>query len=195
METKTLIIKKYPKLIQDFANENFNLKALCSMLLVLLLILSVTVVYLIKRGPEVIALDGAGEIAKHELKVTDAQIQRAAEEYFARRYKWTPETIGVQLKKAESFIDPILIGSFQKSMLDVQRFVKEKKVNQRVYPNDVKVDLKEKRITIFADRITEFENLSAATKMKIVLDFVTGDRTNSNPWGIYIRKEAEGELR
>lgn len=193
METKTLIVKKYPKIVQDFAAENFNLKTLTAVLLGMSFILLVLVVYLAKKGPEVIALDAGGEVAKLELKVTDAQISRAAQEYISYRYKWAPDTINGQLKKAESFIDPVLISSFQKSMLDVQKFVKDKKVTQRIYPYDVKVDLKEKKITILGDRITEFDALSAATKLRVILDFTTGDRTPLNPWGIYIRKESEGD--
>ncbi len=156
-------------------------------------ILLVLVVYMAKRGPKVIALDAGGEIAKVELKVTDAQISRAAEEYLSYRYKWSPDTIAAQLKKSESFIDSALISSFQRSMQDVQKFVKDKKVTQRVYPYDVRVDLKQKTITVLGDRITEFDALSAASKLKVVLTFTTGDRTPLNPWGIYIRKEAEGE--
>lgn len=193
METKTLIVKKYPKIVQEFASENFNLKTLTAALLGMSFILLLLVVYLTRKGPEVIALDAGGEVAKLELKVTDAQISRAAQEYISYRYKWAPDTINGQLRRAESFIDPVLISSFQKSMLDVQKFVKDKKVTQRVYPFDVKVDLKEKKITILADRITEFDSLSAATKLKVTLDFATGDRTPLNPWGIYIRKESEGD--
>jgi uncharacterized membrane protein len=193
MESKSLNIRSYPKIVQEFAEENFNLKALCGTLLGLLFILLVLVVYLVKRGPEVIALDGNGQMAKQEMKITDVQIQSAAEVYISYRYKWTPENINDQLKKAEYFIDPSLVGSFQKSMIEVQKFVREKKVRQKLYPNDIKVNLKEKKITILADRITEFDNLNAATKMRVVLDFVIGDRTLLNPWGVYIKKETEGE--
>lgn len=193
MESKSLNIRSYPKIVQEFAEENFNLKALCGALLGLLFILLVLVVYLVKRGPEVIALDGNGQMAKQEMKITDVQIQSAAEVYISYRYKWTPENINDQLKRAEFFIDPSLVGSFQKSMIEVQKFVREKKVRQKLYPSDIKVNLKEKKITILADRITEFDNLNAATKMRVVLDFVIGDRTLLNPWGVYIKKETEGE--
>lgn len=193
METKELIVKRYPKMIQQFALENFNLKILCASLLGLLFILTALVVYLVKRGPEVIALDGAGDVAKIELNITDVQIQRAAVEYLSYRYTWKPDNIVAQLKKAEFFIYPSLVASFQKSMVEVQKFVKEKKVQQRVYPSDVKVNLEEKKVTVLADRISEFETLSAATKMKVTLDFVVGDRTVLNPWGVYISKETEGD--
>mgnify|MGYP006257765623 CR=1 FL=1 len=180
-------------MLQQFAEENFNLKVLSMALLGLLFIMSVLIVYLVKRGPEVIALDGTGEVSKIEFKVTDVQIQRAAEQYLSYRYAWKPDTINDQLKKASFFIYPSLITSFQKSMVDIQRFVKEKKVTQRIYPRDVQVDIKAKKITIFADRISEFDALSAATKMKVVLDFTVDDRTTVNPWGIYITKEYEEE--
>lgn len=195
MESKKLIIKNYPKLIQEFAEENFNLKALCGGLLALLLIMLLLVVYLVKRGPQVIALEASGGIAKIEMKVTDAQIQRAAEEYLSYRYVWSPENIGTRLKGAETFIDSTLISSFRRSMLEVQKYVKEKKVTQRVHPITVQVDLKEKKVFILADRFTEFESLSAATKMNVVLDFSISGKTETNPWGVYIRKESEGELR
>lgn len=195
MENKTLIGNKYPKVVQNFAAENFNLKTLVAALLVFSLALLLLVVYLTKRGPDVIALDAGGEVAKIELKVTDAQISRAAQEYLSFRYGWTPESIAEQLKKSEAFVDPMLIGSFRKSMLEVQKFVREKKVQQRVYPFNIKVDLKQKKISVLADRITEFDSMAAASKLKVVFDFNLGDRTPVNPWGIYITKESEGEFR
>ena len=195
MNSKNLIIKNYPKMVQEFAEENFNLKTLSASLLVLSFILSALIVYLIKKGPDVIALDAGGDVAKIELKITDAQIVKAAQEYLSNRYAWKPESLSSQLKKAEWFVEPTLVNAFQKSMLETQRFVREKKVTQRVYPSDVKVDLKEKKIIVIADRITEFDSLTAATKMKVVLDFTSGERTAVNPWGIYIRKETEGDLR
>lgn len=192
MDSKSLNIRSYPKLIQEFANENFNLKALCGALLGLMFILLILVVYLVKKGPDVIALDANGQIAKVETRITDVQVREAAENYISYRYQWNSETISSQLKTAELFIDPILVTAYRKSMLDVQKFVKEKKVKQKVYPYDVKVDFKEKKITVIADRITEFDNLKAATAMRLVLSFGIGDRTSINPWGVYINKEAEG---
>lgn len=192
MESKALNVRSYPKLVQEFANENFNLKALCGALVGLLFILLVVVVYLIKRGPEVVALDASGQIAKVETKITDVQLKEAAENYIYYRYQWTNETINARLKNAELFVDPALALAFRKSMLDIQKYVKEKKVKQKVYPFDVKVDFKEKKIIVLADRITEFDNLKAGSSMKVVLNFEMGERTSLNPWGVYISKETEG---
>ncbi|MGZ3772733.1 MAG: hypothetical protein ACXVCY_07705 [Pseudobdellovibrionaceae bacterium] len=194
MESNSINVRSYPKLVQQFASENFNLKALCAALISLLFILMVVVVYLLKKGPEVVALEANGQIAKVETKITDVQIKEAAENYISYRYQWNPETIGNHLKNAELFVDPSLVMAFRKSMADVEKYVKEKKVKQKVYPFDVKVDFKERKITVLADRLTEFENLKAATSLKLVLNFEIGDRTSVNPWGVYISKETEGAI-
>lgn len=194
MQTTTNIkleLKKYPQMIEHFAHENFNLKSLLLFLLVLLLINSLVTVYLLKRGPNIIALDSMGGIAKLEAKITDLQIQEAAKAYVSYRYAWDKDSINLQLKKAEFFVLPVLLPAFRKSMIDIQKFVLEKRVTQRVYPKNISVDLKNKEIQLTLDRITEFDQLKAATEMKLTLSFVVDDRTPINPWGIYITREAE----
>lgn len=190
-QTIKLEIKKYPKLIEAFALENFNLKTMLGVLLLLLLLNTFVTIYLLKKGPEVIALESSGHVAKVDTKITDLQIQEAIKEYISFRFSWSKETVGVQLKKAEFFIEPSLVTAFKKSMLEVSKYVQEKKVNQRVYPKAVEIDIKNKSAVITLDRITEFENLKAATEMKLVLGFSVDNRTPVNPWGIYINKETE----
>jgi hypothetical protein len=196
-ETKTLQTRSYPEIMRDFAHQNFNLKILCTTLIALLFLMLTLTLYLVKRGPEVIALDGAGEVARLETKVTDLQIQAALREYVLNRYNWTPETFSTHLKKAEFFVAPSLVGAFRKSMLDVQKFVAEKKVTQRVYPRqNIDIDLKNKKAVIVADRITEFGNLKAATDLNLTLSFTVDPRLDArsaaNPWGVFVVKESEG---
>lgn len=186
-----LEIKKYPKMIELFAKENFNLKSLLFFLLLLLLVNSLTTIYLIKRGPEVVALDSMGAVAKVETKITDLQIQEAAKEYVSARYSWTKDNVVLQLKKAEFFVLPSLVPSYRKSMLDVQKFVLAKKVTQRIYPKNISVDLKNSEIRMTLDRITEFDQLKAATEMKLTLGFMVDSRTPINPWGVYVTRESE----
>lgn len=63
----------YPKAMQQFATENFNIKYLCGGLLAIAF-LQVLLVLLVKQGPLVIALDSTGAVAKVETKITDLQI-------------------------------------------------------------------------------------------------------------------------
>jgi hypothetical protein len=192
MKQNTILkLNSYPKMIQDFAHENFNLKILSAVLLGINVICLVLILFLIKKGPTVIALGSLGEVAPVETKITDLQIEAAVKEYIRHRYSWDEKSIASELMKAKFFVLPSLTSAFEKSMLEVQRFVREKKVIQKVYPKTVTVDLKEKKVTVWADRITEFDRLKAATEMKLSLQFTVDDRTVVNPWGIYITKEAE----
>lgn len=195
MQTKTVLnIPSYPQLVQDFAIENFNLKVLSSVSLALLFVSLATVAYLVKRPPTVVALAESGKVAKLDSAVTDYQIKEAIKEYLSHRYSWNVGSIAGELRKAEFFVEPELIPSFRKSMTDTIKFVREKKVNQRVYPNEtsVKVDIKQRIVRLTADRFTEFDGLKAATEMKLVLNFDIGEQSNQNPWGVYVTKEVEG---
>lgn len=193
--TITLKTNQFPKMMRDFAEQNFNLKMLAGILLGINLVGLVLVLFLVKRGPVVVALDNTGEVARLEAKVTDLQIAAAAKEYLKYRYSWNFDAISGSLGKAKFFVLPSLVTAFERSMADVQKFVREKRVTQRVYAKSVAVDLKEKKITVLADRITEFDQLKAATEMKLTLSFTVDDRTVVNPWGIYITKESEEASR
>lgn len=191
----TLQVSSYPKAMREFAEENLNIKYLCGALLGLSLLLLVLVLYLVKKGPTVIALESTGGVAKIESKVTDLQIDSAVREYISHRYTWDEKSISDELSRAKFFVLPSLTNAFERSMQETHKFVREKKVRQRVYPKSVNVDLKEKTVRVVADRITEFENLKAATEMKLVFQFTVDDRTVVNPWGVYIIKETEEAAR
>ena len=194
-EKQVLKINAYPQMVQEFAKANFNLKVLASASLGLLFLCLSLVIYMVRRGPIVIALEGNGEVSRIEQKITDLQIVAAAREYVLHRYSWDDSSVVAEVKKAEFFIAPNLVSSFERSLGETIKYVHEKKVHQRVYPRTVEVDLKEKQIVIQADRFTEFEGLKAATDMRLSLSFSLGSRTVTNPWGVYIVKEQEGGLR
>ncbi|MBL7670338.1 MAG: hypothetical protein JNM39_07610 [Bdellovibrionaceae bacterium] len=188
-------LSSYPKVMREFAQENLNIKFLCGALLGITFLMLMLVLFLIKRGPTVIALESDGSIAAIETKVTDIQIESAAKEYLRHRYSWDEKTISDELGKAKFFVLPSLASAFERSMQETQKFVRDKKVRQRVYPKSVLIDLKEKKISVIADRITEFDNLKAATELRLALQFTIDDRTIINPWGVYITKEIEEGAR
>ncbi len=192
MEKTVLTNSKYPKIVTDLATQNHFLKILTYSSLGIITLMLLMLIYSMKRGPDVIALETSGEVAKVETQITDLQVQTATKEYLKYRYTWDSQSVAVQIKKSEAFIQSSLISSFQRSMLEVQKFVKDKKVVQRVYPQKIEVDFKTKSVTVVADRITEFESLKAATVLKVKLNFDLDDRTPMNPWGVYFTKEVEG---
>jgi len=188
-------LSSYPKAMREFAEENLNIKFLCGSLIAVSFLMLILVLYLVKQGPTVIALESSGAVAVIETKVTDVQIESAAKEYVRHRYSWNEQTISEELAKAKFFVLPSLNSAFERSMQETMKFVREKKVRQRVYPKSVTVNLKEKKISIVADRITEFDNLKAATELRLTLQFVVDERTIINPWGIYVTKETEETAR
>jgi hypothetical protein len=185
----------FPKAMREFAEENLNLKFLCGVLLAIVTLMLLLVLFLVKQGPMVIALDGSGEVSKIETKITDLQVEAAVKEYIKHRYSWDEKTVIQEIGKAKFFVLASLAPAFEKSMQETYKFVKEKKVRQRVYTKSVSVDFKEKKVTILADRITEFDNLKAATEMRLSFQFLIDDRTVVNPWGVYITKETEEAIR
>lgn len=190
-----LEISNYPQALKQFSKENLNLKTLCAVLIVLTLVMGISMAVMMQKGPSVVALDAIGQVTKVETKVSDLQIESAAKEYLSYRYSWDEKTVIEQLKNAEHFVLPSLVSSFQKSMKETIKFVQDKKVKQRVYSKTVDVNLKEKKIKILADRITEFDGLKAATELRLTLQFDTDSRTVINPWGIYVTKEIEESIR
>lgn len=183
----------YTQLVRSFAKENFNLKILSGACLALLFLSLIVVAFLLKQGPTVVALDGSGEVSTVETKVTDVQIKAAVKQYVQRRYSWSYKNIEDRLRKAELFVEPTLMLSFRKSMIETIKYVQEKKVTQRMYPRDeeTEIDLKNKTVTLVMDRITEFDSLKAATETNLKVWFNTGDRNFINPWGVYVTKEQE----
>ena len=192
MEKTILTNSKYPRLVTDLAQQNHYLKVLSYSSTAIMGLLTLLLIYSFKRGPQVIALETSGEVARVETELTDMQVKSAIKEYLKYRYVWDQQNVSPQIKKAESFILPSLLSSFQKSMIEVQKFVKDKKISQRVYPQKIDVDFKNKSVVVLADRITEFETLKAATTLKVKFNIDFDDRTPLNPWGIYISKETEG---
>ncbi len=192
-QSKTLVTIPFPKMILEFARENFNLKMLSLALLSVTFLSLMLVLVVLRRGPTVIALDGTGQISTINTKITDLQIEAAAKQYFSYRYSWSPDTISSQLKKAEFFIAPSEASDFSRSMQATIKYVAEKDVTQRVYPRTMAVDFKNKSIAVIADRITEFDKLKAATVLHARLNFEIGDRTVTNPWGVYITSETESD--
>ena len=57
-------VKQYPKFIEEFAKENFNLKTLIGALIALMLVNSLVVAYLLRRGPMVVPLQADGTTAR-----------------------------------------------------------------------------------------------------------------------------------
>ena len=117
-EKHVLKMNAYPQMVQDFAKANFNLKILASVSLGLLFLSLALVIFMVRRGPVVVALDSTGEVSRLEQKITDAQIAAAAKEYFLHRYNWDDASVVAEIKKAEFFVAPNLVSAFEHSLAE-----------------------------------------------------------------------------
>lgn len=192
MEEKRLEVRAYPKMVQEFARANFDLKVLSGALLILSSLSLLLAAFLLRRGPQVIALDAGGEIAKLEKTVTEPQVTAAIREYLSRRYTFDSDSVAESIKRARFFVSSNLVTAFDKALAPTIKYVREKKVRQRVYPISISIDSKEQKALVHADRITEFDGLKAATEMTVQLWFSVEERSILNPWGVYLTKEQEG---
>lgn len=183
---------KLPKMLGDLMHSNQFLKlfALISLGITALVMIVLSVV--MTRPPLVLTLTpNASLLEKVELPNPENEIRSAIKTYLEKRYNWEPANVAVKLKSTEYFILPQSVKAFQTSIANIIRFSTEKQVSQRTYPDDLKVSLNQKTVSITGDRVTSIQGMKAAGSLHLELSFESGPRTKENPWGIYITKERE----
>lgn len=181
-----------PRKLGELMHSNQFLKVFALSSLGLVLLMLVTVLVMALREPTVITLnvDGAS-LEKTLLPKAEDQVREGIKGYLEKRYQWEPENVVKKLKESEEFIAPKALRAFQGAVANVAKFSVDKIVSQKVYPSDIKVDLKNQTALITGDRVTSIQGLKAAGNLKLELTFESGPRTKENPWGLYISKERE----
>jgi hypothetical protein len=146
---------------------------------------------LINKGPEVITISTDGNVIEKGEPKLESFVESALREYIQSRYRWEPENVIERLKSSKAFILPNTERVFEDAVSKVARFSKEKLASQKVFIDEVKVDLKSRSALITGTRVTSIQNLPAAGELKLELSFESGPHTQENPWGIYVTKEKE----
>lgn len=172
------------------SNQFLKLFSIASLFLVGLMLIAVIV--MATKEPTVITLNADGlKLEKTSIPKAEDQIREGIKRYLEKRYQWEPENVIKKLKESEEFITPKALRTFQDAVSNVAKFSVDKVVSQKVYPSDIKVDLKNQTALITGDRVTSIQGLKAAGNLKLELTFESGPRTKENPWGLYISKERE----
>ena len=185
----------FAKVLSDLNYQNQVLKGVIFGLMTVLLVALCALLLSSYRGPTVVGLTENGEVTELSDQLTDRQIEAAVRRYVRLRYNWQKANLGQQSHLTEAMITNSSLPAFRKTIADLVKFTSGKSVEQRVYARSIDVDRVKGSAFVVADRINEIEGLKAATDLKVALKFQVGDRTVSNPWGIYIEKEAEGASR
>lgn len=183
---------RLPRMLGELSHSNQFLKlfALISIGITALVVIALTIV--VTKPPIILTLSPSATILeKTDLPSPENEIKSAIRTYLENRYNWEPSNVSAKLKLTEGFILPPSIKAFQASIANIVHFSTEKQVSQKVYPNDLKINLNQKTVLITGDRITAIQGMKAAGNLRLELSFESGARTKENPWGIYITKERE----
>ena len=185
----------FSKIFSDLNYQNQVLKSVVFGLISVLLMALCAILIFSYRGPTVVGLAENGEVTELSDQLTPRQVEAAIRHYMRLRYNWRKDTLLTQSKLTEAMISDNAVPAYRKAIQDLLKFTSGRNVEQRAYPRSIDVEMQKKTVFVLADRVNEIESLKAATELRVVFKFMLGDRTISNPWGLYIEKEAEGDVR
>lgn len=181
---------KFPKALADLKHANQFLKVFALALSILSFAALSLAVVLITRGPNVITLTPSGAVLGiDEAPNPEKEVEAALRKYISLRYTWTPKSVKEKLGEARQFVHQNSLRSFDTDLLAVQKFATDRNVSQRGYVSEIRVDLEKQTAHVRGDRVTTIQDLTAAGELILVLQFESGPRTKTNPWGIYVGRE------
>ncbi len=117
------------------------------------------------------------------------ELIRVLKQYLRTRHNWDWTTIEARSKLAASYVAPEFREKFYLNVQEQIRLAREKQVSQKLFPDDPQVELKEKKASVTAERILIVNGIRASQPMTFELSFSYGERTESNPEGIYVTSE------
>lgn len=182
---------KFPRMMSNLLHSNQFLKMFSFYSLSLAVITLIGLIIAVNKGPEVITLSADGSVIQKADPKYELFVESALRKYVERRYKWEPDNVIERLKASKDFILPNTHKVFEESVSKVARFSKEKLASQKIFIDQVKVNLSSKTALVTGTRVTSIQNLPAAGDMRLELSFDSGPHSTSNPWGIYVTKEKE----
>lgn len=127
--------------------------------------------------------------SKPDGKTLERELIRIIKEYLTKRHNWTFSNIETRAKEAQRLVASEFREKFLVNLQEQIRLAKEKEVSQRLYPDDPKIDFKAKTAVVAAERILIINGIRASVAMTLEVGFNFGERTTTNPEGIYITSE------
>jgi len=182
-----------PKMIGDLMHSNQFLKIFSLAALAMTTLSLVVISFAIHKEPIVLTLIPNGNIIEKSSSHPKAQdqVDTAIRHYLDLRYHWEPGNVQTQIKSAESFVLKGAQKAYESATTPIIKFSTDKLVSQRVYPDQIVINLEKNTASVTGDRLTDIQGMRAAGNLKLTLYFESGPRTEANPWGIYISKEKE----
>jgi hypothetical protein len=170
--------------------QNRFLKAILVFFISLCLTQSVALIVLALRKPPVIAVSSTESrvltVVPPREELVESEIRRAISGYVSAHYNWEWNKIDEAFNTASKYVDPGFVKGFVSANQEQAKTAKEKKISQRFYVSELKVDAKSKRVRVSGDRIILVESLRATNPLLLDVQFDFGSRSVSNPEGIYV---------
>lgn len=129
------------------------------------------------------------EYAEPDSNLLLRELTRAILNYLKNRHNWDSSTIEAKSKEASQYVGSDFREKYLINTQEQIRLAKEKQIAQKLYPSDPEIDMKGKIATVRADRILIVSGIRAAQALTFQIGFSTGERTSSNPEGVFITSE------
>jgi hypothetical protein len=191
-----MIRKIQRRWFEVWADEEAQNRLLKYLLLVLAALFSLQLVVictLALRKPLLVSLTGEAtkrvEYVDPDPQLILHEISRAIVNYLKVRHNWEWVTIEANSKEASKYVSNDFREKFLISTLEQIRLAKEKQIAQKLFPEDPQINLKEKFANVRSERILIVSGIHAAQALTFQVGFSIGDRTVSNPEGVYITSE------
>ena len=188
----TLEMAKFPKILGSLMHSNQFMKTTAFAMSVLLVLTLILLFISVTKDPVVLTFNSKSQLLEPNGRPNvEDDVRSAISNYLKLRYQWEPESVEVNLFAAKSFINSNNLDLFVGATKPIIKFSKERLVSQSAYANKIEINLTKQTAFIAGDRITSIQGLKAAANLRLELSFNYGNRTRTNPWGIYITKEKE----
>ncbi|MBX3032934.1 MAG: hypothetical protein KF865_03350 [Bdellovibrionaceae bacterium] len=191
-----MIRKIQRRWFEVWADEEAQNRILKYLVLVLGAMLSVQLVVisvLALRGPVLIAISKEAtqrlEPKEPDTEQLMRELIRAITNYLKTRHNWDWNSVEAQTKAASSYVASDFREKYLVATSEQIRVSKEKQVAQRLYPDEPKIDMKNKTAVVHAERILIVSGVRAAQSLDLEIGFSLGERTINNQEGIYITSE------
>jgi TraE protein len=153
----------------------------------------ICILFLALRTPPIFAVSSvesgilkANTVPKEFL---ESEAKRVIGLYLQSRHNWDSNTITQSIGTAAQYVDEAFRKTYLQANETQIRIAKEKRISQKFYTNEIKVDLAQGKATVRGDRIISVDGLRAVSPLAFNLDFRMGKRIEANPEGVYIISE------
>ena len=144
------------------------------------------------KKPLIISVGNETVPMEQKEPTTDAlikEIARAIKKYLEQRHNWNWLSVETNIKRSSNYVASDFREKFLIRSTEQIRIAKEKQVTQKLFAEEPKVDLKERRATVVSERVLIVSGIHAAQEMIFEITFASGARTIENPEGIYVVSE------